>query len=239
VPRWTFLSKPLVALQRRYRTNAAFSEVLTGVLPTVETDKHWQEDTLDVYGILVQGQSSDGLELPACVLLAPPTRDVLVHRVEFLVVAVDNINDELDRTYHLFTPLAAYDPVANGGGFFFSWLQTKATPEAATIQGQTVGIGGTFPTHQTVTFGGGGPITTFGPLARTNRSYTVAGGVSVSNASSGTLSGMWTFQDPPLRLKAGARLCVQQADLFLLLNRRTILSVNFYYSEREEEGGVG
>ena len=239
MPKWTFLSKNLAALQRRYRSNAAFSEILTGVLPTAQVDRHWIDDTLDVYGMLVQGQSTDGLELPACVLLAAPDQDVLVHRVEFLVQAVDNLNDELDRTYHCFTPLAGYDPVANGGGFFFAWLQTKATAVAATVQGRTVGIGGTFPTHQTVSFGGGPPITTFGPLAHTPRSYTVAGGVSVSNASSAHMTGFYTFQDPPLRLKPGMRLCVQQADTFLVLNRRTILSVNFWYSEREAQGGVG
>ncbi len=248
MPTWTFISKNLAALQRRYRTNRAFSEVLTGIFPTVQVDRHWIDDTLDVYGLLCQAQSPDGgpngalPELPACVLLAPPERDVLVHRVEFLVQAIDNVNDELDRTYHIFTPLLGYNPVANGAGFFFAWLQCKATATAATIQGQTVGIGGTFPTHQTVVFNGGPPITTFGPLAHTPRAYTSGApteGISVANNSSGHLGGFWTFQDPPLRLKPGMRLAVQQADTFLVSNRRTILTTNFYYSEREAQGGVG
>ncbi len=221
--------------------------MLTGVLPTVQTDKHWQDDTLSVFGLLCQGQvdgsAIDGLS--ACQLTAPPNVECLVHRVEFHVQAVDNVNDAFDRTFHIFSPLEGYDPVAINPGAFFAWLQMSAVDGTTSLQGLTFATGGSALTHQTVILNGV-PIVTFGPLARTTQSFVRgADGLSVGNASAAFLHGMWTFQDPPLRLKPLARLCVQQADTFFPFipngggERGHILSVNFWYSEREAQGDVG
>ncbi len=205
------------------------------------------DDTLDVFGLLCQSQV-DGVAatgFSACQLTAPPDVECLIHKVEFHVQATDNVNDELDRTFHIFSPLEGYDPVQVFPGAFFAWLQMGAVDGTTSNQGLTFAQGGSNAAHQTVILNGV-PIVTFGPLARTHRSYTSATpteGISIANASANFLQGFWFFQDPPLRLKPLARLCVQQADTFfpgtVEISRGHILTVNFWYSERAAQGDVG
>ncbi|MEE8509330.1 MAG: hypothetical protein V3T07_09720, partial [Myxococcota bacterium] len=175
MPRWVNTGKALTALRRRFRTNVDPSEMLTGMLPTIQADRHWMNDTLDVFGLLCQAQvtgvatgAAGGLS--ACQLTAPPGVECLVHQVEFHVQAVDNVNDAFDRTFHIFSPLEGYDPVAIDPGAFFAWLQMAAQDGTTSLQGLTFATGGSALTHQTVTLNAV-PIITFGPLVRTTQSF--------------------------------------------------------------------
>ena len=234
MPRWIALSQALTSLQRRYRSNAAFSEILTGLLPTVQADRHWVSDTLGVFGLFAQSPG-DGINLAAAVLNAPPDRDVLVHKVEFFVDSAF-IGNTHSLPFHLFTPLAGYDPVAIAPGGFFAWLQMGAPPGASALVGRAFSTVGLAAAHQTVVLNGV-PIVTFGPIAQTPRLQSVPGADGVDAGTSGFINGFWAFQDPPLRILAGGRLCVQDAVGVLAIGE--FLNVNFWYSEREPQGGVG
>ncbi len=210
--------------------NATVGEILTGVLPVVVVDTVRDDESQNLYGMFVQAQG-DALNLGACVLAAQQF-DVLVHKVEFWVDAIST----RAPTVHLFTPLQTYDPFDVAlQNVFFPWFQgpASAPPDnpfgAATGRlSAAIGIAGLGSALMALIVNGV-PVTAIGPTYAFTRWTTFVG----SQPSEHRV--IWGFQDPPIRLRPFQRLCVQTL-LPIMLGVGHPLNVNFYYTERSEEG---
>lgn len=226
MPRWLTHARNLAGLRRRWGITSPVSEVLSGVLPVVQVDKHRSAEDSDIWGMFVQAVA-DGVNLPACAL-STQEREVLVHKVEF---TSNFVNPNLEY-YHLFTPLQTYTPFDVASGAFFAWVQGRATSQDRGQLGNTFGVGGLGSAHQVVVVNAV-PVTTFGPLLAWEQLF--LGGlhsVVVTNAP----KTFWSFQDPPIRLKPFTLLCVQSTGVPII---NTTLNVSFWYSERPPQGDVG
>ena len=241
MPRWGFHSKSLAALSRRWNLNSQPSEFLTGIIPTVEVDKHWVADRLDIYGMLVQ-QPKDAVQtsIPACGLVAG-SRELLVHRITCWPGtgaggSLAGFYDEQGFAVHIFTPNSAYNPFALSPGVFFPWMQTRQGIDSIVSLPGAFGIGGEALTSQTITVNGV-PVVTIGPTLRFNKIRLI--GITPAMIAQ-TAQGFWTYQDPPLRIKPFQTLAVQ------FVNAQTValfaggtLNVNFWWSERDPQGDSG
>lgn len=232
MPRWVNHAKALIGLRRRWSVNASFGEILTGVLPVIQVDKVLPTEDQDIYGLFTQALA-DGVNLPACQLTAQ-RQDVLVMRIE---VFVDAVSQRFPNV-HIFTPLQTYDPFdVSLQGIFFPWLQGGARPPAndqmaqATGQlGSTFGAAGIGSALMTVSVNGF-PISAIGPVHPLERWTTFVGSGGGENRM------IWSMQDPPIRVRPFQSLVVQ-APLGGMLGNGTPLNVNWYYSERREQGTV-
>jgi len=222
MPRWVQHARQLAGLQRRWNVNAAFSELATGVVPVVEVDKHRAADDQDIYGLLVQANSNVG-QIEACALVSQ-THEVLIHKIEFWWDPATSVS----RPVHLFTPLQNYTPFDVSSAAFFAWFQGPANANDVGKLGHAFGVGGLGSGLQVVVVNGV-PITTIGPAYP----HLLTGVFA-------TLQGVqpiWTFQDPPFRLKPFSMACVQSTNQ--LVESGHVLNVNFFYSERVAQGDVG
>lgn len=235
--RWLGHAQNFTALVRRYGTNWFFPEILSGLLPTVQVDKHWTADRLNVFGMRME-VVTDGANFPAMFLQAGDV-DVLVYRVDWWMDDVNFGNSE-GWGAHLFTPLPNYQPADPGAGpvfSYFPWLLGGRVWGSLGTLPDMVGFAGHNAALPQVNIAGIGLITTIGPQSRAAHVITaiVAGGGGPTAVPHGELTA-WSFQDPPFRLMPYTRLCVQATEV-ITANRRMI--ANFYFSVRPPQGGVG
>ena len=232
MPRWVAHAKALIGLRRRWSINNSVGEILTGVLPVVQVDKVYPTEDQDIFGMFCQALG-DGVNLGA-VLLGAQERDVLVHQVEAWVDAITT----REPTFHMFTPLQTYDPFdAALQNIFFPWFQGAARApandpfgQATGTLGSPIGLGG-LGSALMVVIVNGVPITAIGPVTPYEKWTTFVG------AGGGTKRILWSFQDPPIRLRPFQRLCVQ-CPIGNMLGDSQPLNVNFFYTDRREQGQV-
>lgn len=227
MPRWYQHARQLAGLQRRWTLNRSLGEILSGVVPVVEVDKHRSADDSNIYGMLVQAAGNLG-QIEACALVAQDN-EVLIHKIEFWWTTVFSL---VSRPVHIFTPLQTYTPFDVASNAYFSWWQGPANVGDEGKLGRTFGAGGLGSAHQVVNVNGV-PITTFGP----SFDYEVMGLGAVDVAMRRPAVKIWDFQDPPFRLKPGVMACVQSVSP--AIGAGDTLNVNFYYSEREPQGDFG
>lgn len=235
MPRWvqSGISNSCAALVRRYRLNAAVTEVLNAVLPVVQVDKHWQSDRLNLWGAFGQfdytalGAGEHG----AVMLVGADDRETLVHRV----VANEQVASNIPDTHvHLFSPLQTYNPVLNGPTLYLPWLQGSVTPSDPAALSRAFVLSGSNPGQQVVVVNGV-PQVSIGPVFNCKVQNVTVGALT---SFTGDNPELWSFQDPPLRLLPSQTLAVQG-----LVPRSGplagSLNVSFFYSEREPQGNVG
>ena len=224
MPRWLQHARNFAGFRRRWNINTPIAQVLDGVLPVVEVDKHRNADDQDIWGMFAQS-IGDGVNLRAVALVAQ-AREVLIHRVE----AWSDEAISPAALWHIFTPLQAYNPFNVGApAAFFSWMQGKAVAQDVGQLGNTFGMAGHGNAHQVVVVNGV-PVTTFGPTRSWSTIGLGGGWVTYEPVH------FWGFQDPPFRLKPFTMLCVQDINVGRL---NADLNVNFWYSERTAQGDVG
>lgn len=240
MPRWVAHAKNFTALRRRYSVNSPFSSILDAFLPSVQVDRTWSSEDLDVYGMLVQAplRSASGGHL-SCTLRTGET-SALVRRVEFWLDSNSPaLQSHLGFAVHMITPSDAYDPFDRDAfGSFFPWVQGGKRGGRLLNLPRAFGEAGTASALQTVTVNGV-PIITIGPTIKFEQIFTIApiGGHPVLPNKPGVFI---DYQDPPLRLKPLQRLLVQFAVFAPDPAPNTLLlNVNFWWSERPDEGDVG
>ncbi len=231
MPRWIQHAKAFINLRRQWSVNAAFGEILTGVLPVVEVGKVRDDEHENVYGMFCQAVG-DGVNVAAC-RLAALQKDLLVYKVEAWVDALTT----RAPTMHMFTPLQTYDSMDVAvQNIFFPWFQGAARAPGGDPFGQATGA-----LSEAVGFAGlgsglmsvivnGVPVTAIGPVYPYERWTTFAG--SGGGFQPVTL---WSAQDPPLRIRPFQSIIVQTL-LGVMLGSGQPLNVNFYWSERSEQG---
>jgi len=225
MPFWRPVSRSLLALRRRYNIDSSLSEMWTGLVNVVQVDHHWQQDTLDIYGLFIQSPAGDGVNLLACSIEAQQ-REVLVHKIEFSWTGASITG----HTVHVFTQLQTYNPYDISSFLSLPWLQTKVRQGDAGQLGSVFGLSGLGSALQVVNVPPFGPITTIGPTYPSGIVFGTGGAFHNKPAV------IWDFQNPPIRLKPFQSIVVQEP-LFSLVG--SFLNVNFYYSEREPQGDVG
>ena len=215
-------------------------EVLTGVVPVAIVDRHWHQHDLDVFGVF--GQAAEPLGTgPATFLaveiFAPLTQDLTIWRIHAQYShQFPTGNAPFAATpIHVFTPFDPYDPTVNNRNAHFPWLQMAVgrptLGSAVVLSGDNVAL--------QVALVGGVPTSTIGPLLREAHNAINATGVA-QGATFMQIDYGTKPESPPLRLKAGGRLCVQMANrTAVTLASIQTLDVSFYYSERPQEGDLG
>lgn len=234
--RWRTHSKPFTALRRRYRVNVDPTTILDGILPTVEVDKHYPEDTLDLYGMYCQHLHSGVTPRYVCCGINAGRREVLVHEV---TAWTDPHSIVYGWPYHLMTCHRNYFPAAIAAGLWLPWLNTATRSDHDIPLPYSFGFNGEVAALQTVNVPPWGPIVCVGKTLTTELQTPGAGGTTVGNHRT-----FWSYQDPPLRIKPYMRLIVQSAiDQQAFLPVPGVaglpLNVNFIFSEREDQGDVG
>jgi len=241
VPRWVPTAFSFKGWLRRLGIpNQDIREVLTGMLPVAIVDRHWHQHDLDVFGVFGQAAELTGAgpaTFLAVEIFAPLTQDLTLWRIH---AAYSHLfptgNHRFDaQPIHVFTPFAPYDPTVNNRNAHFPWLQMAVG--RPTLGGAIV-LSGDNVALQVATVAGV-PTDTIGPILRESHNATNATGISQAGAFMQLDFGTKP-ESPPLRLKAGGRLCVQMAAPTLLTAASVqTLDVSFYYSERPAEGDLG
>lgn len=233
---WRYHSKALTAFRRRWRMNIDPTEILTGILPTAQVDKHWQDDTLDLFGLYTQHLHSGVTPRYVCCGINAGSREVLVHEV---TAWVDPHSIVYGWPYHLMTCHRNYFPAAIGTSLWFPWLNTTTRSDYDISLPHAFGFAGEVANLQTVNVPPHGAITCVGKTLTTELQTPGAGSTTIGNHRT-----FWSYQDPPIRIKPYVRLIVQSAidqQAFLpvpgVLNLP--LNVNFIFSERDAQGDVG
>lgn len=234
MPRWFVHSKPLVSWRRRWGLNTDPTEMLSGVLPTAQVDKHWDSDRLNIWGIFVQGEKLRAAGAQhICATLEAQRKELLIYKVEAWL----DVNGFLHTTpIHIFTPLQNYNPHATSDAaaatsIWFPWLQSMAEqPGDPARLPEAFGLGGYNAGMQVVTINGVN-FTSVGPVSSVN-SWVGGGAVERGQV-------MWNFQDPPLRVRPFSTICVQSALAVVGGTLDWYLNVNFWFCEREDVGRVG
>ena len=227
MPTWRPSARVFAAWSRRHNLNAPAMEILTGVLPVAEVDKHWTNDRLDLWGLFMQQVGTvTANRLAACTLLAGDL-EVLVHKIECQVVIVGVTAGNIIPV-HIFTPLQGYLPTAVNVALVLPWLQTMVRPQDPGRLARAVGLIGETDAGLMVVTVNGAPHVAVGP------SY------SLSTYAAGMAGGrrhvLWGFQDPPLRLKPFMQLSVQT---LAQMPTSIAIQVNIFYTERVFQGDVG
>lgn len=227
MPLWKASTRVWAAWSRRHGLNAPAQEILTGIIPTAQVDKHWQNDRLDLWGIFMQqiGTATVG-RLGACTLLAGQL-EVLVHKIECQLV-ITGVTAGNIIPVHLFTPLQGYLPTAVNVALVLPWLQTMVRPQDPGRLAQAVGLIGETDAGLMVVTVNGAPHVAVGPSYSIN---TYAAGMA-----GGRRHVLWGFQDPPLRIKPGEQLSVQT---LAQMPTSIAIQVNIFYTERVFQGDVG
>lgn len=225
-PRWVTTTKVWAAWSRRHGLNAPAQQILTGILPVAQVDKHWLDDRIELWGLFMQqpGTAVPG-RLGACTLLTQ-RKEAIVHKIEAQLTIISASPGTIANV-HLFTPIFPYLPTAVNAFIVFPWLQPISAPDPGRLARSFGLIGETDAGLQVVTVDGA-PHTSVGP------SYSL--GTYAAGLVGGRRHVLWSFQDPPLRVKPGQQLTVQLLDV---LPAALALQVNFYFSEREFQGDVG
>ncbi len=226
MPRWSFHSKALTAWRRRWRLNRDPTEILDGILPVAEIDKHWTDDRINLWGLFTQAQGTGANTHLACMITAQ-TKELLVHRVQY---SLTRSAWPIAQPVHLFTPLQGYVPTVNNTALHLPWLQTGLRAgdpgqlsEAFGTSGDNLGL--------QVVLVNGAPHICIGPITHGPFVAGVIGAACVREER------LWTFQDPPIRIAPWTSLCVQMAAVSA--SALDMLNVSFFYSEREDQGRVG
>lgn len=202
-------------------------EMLTGVIPVAEVDRHWTDDRLDVWGMFTQVPGTAVVNrLGACTIL-PQAKEILVHRI----TAQLSSSTSLVHNIHLFTPLQAYAPTALNAALVLPWLQPVKPGQAGRLA-ETIGVTGETDAGLMVVVVNGAPHTAIGPLFVI--SALQVGLVGTLSAKAPTV--LWDYQNPPLRVKPGQQLTVQ---VTTQLPNTTLLDVNWWWTERIFQGDVG
>ena len=223
MPRWKGGGRVFAAFSRRHGLNAPGMEVLTGVIPTAEVDRHYTDDRLNLWGLFMQQPGTViANRLGAC-SLNTQENEALVHRVD---VHFSSSLVTLGFDCHLFSPLQTYDPHEHNPFIGFPWLQPISFGEPGRLS-RSFGLEGEQDTLQVVVVNTVAHVTV-GPVLRAASSA-----AGVPGAHGGNL---WGFQDPPWRLRPFTQLTVQ---MLVQLPVGYFLNVAFYYSERSDQGPVG
>ncbi len=216
MPTWKTSGRVFAAWSRRHGLNAPAQEILTGIIPVAEVDRHYTDDRLNVWGLFGQQLGTTGLLLGAVSLVAQE-RELLVHRVAYFFSGAPQIL----LTCHVFSPLQAYDPHSVGPALVLPWLQ-PVEPGSPGRLSRAFGLQGETALLQVVTVNGA-PHTSIGPASQM---FTL----------SSDLIDLWGYQDPPFRVRPFGQLTVQTT---VLLPIGFGLNVSFWYSERDDQGAVG
>lgn len=228
MPRWTPSGRITTAFQRRYRLNIPLTEILTGILPTVQVDKHFPWDTLGLYGLFCQQGDTGDSGYQSCSILAP-AEELLIHKLEFWAISSSSANP-IGVGVHVFTPLPPYNPALLGLGAYYSWASSPSEPGRYSI-GRGIGVAGANASLQSILVSGA-PVNTIGPHYRQGR---VVGTGGFEHFGPHVI---WNFQDPPLRVRPYSMLTVQTTSSWTTPHS-LLLNVNFWYSQKEDEGIVG
>lgn len=240
---WRVHSKALTAFRRRYRLNVDPTQVLDGILPVAQLDKHWQDDTLNLYGCYCQCVRSNATpRIMGCVLQAG-RQEVLVHEVTAWLDPVHALGNS-GAAFHLMTCHQNYQPVQFNTSIWYPWLMATTRSDRDLTLAYALGGGGEAGAHQTI-LTPTGVVTCYGKVVPHHLTYTPAPPWAHTPVVVNPCGGIpvWKFSDPPLRLKPYVALVYQSAvDLeaaFPGLALGLPLNVNFIFSEREDQGDVG
>lgn len=233
---WRVHSKALTAFRRRWRLNVDPTEMLTGILPVAQVDKHWTDDTLNLYGCFTQHILRNVAPAYACCLLQAGRQEVLVHEVTMWLG--NHAQSRQGWSYHLMTCHQNYNPVAQDlYSIWYPWLMSSTRSDRDLVLSYALGGSGDVANLQTIGTPTG-PVTCYGKTLMVQQIIVpIGGGID----QGGGLT-FWKFSDPPLRLKPYVTLIVQSAvDQFGIqpLTVNLPMNVNFIFSEREEQGDVG
>jgi len=220
VPRWKQAAKNLAAFSRRWSLNAPAVEVLTGILPTAQVDKHWTNDRLDLYGLFVQVPGTATVGRLGAVSIVAQELEVLVHGIDVWLDA----NVSTFFSVHLFSPLQTYAPTAINTTLQLPWLQPVQPGEPGRLS-RAFGMGGERDAGLQSVIVNGIAFTTIGPT------FQIWGGLVTRDVNQ-----VWRLQDPPLRLKPFQSMTIQ---VLAQMSVGRFLNVNWYYSERTFQGDVG
>lgn len=227
MPFWRTATQPFHALSRRYNLNAPSMEVLTGVIPTTQVDKHWTNDRLDLWGMFMQQPGTAVANRLASCSLVTQEREVLVHKAECYLTVTAGVQTILGNA-HLFTPVQGYIPAAVNVAIVFPWLATMVDEFDPGRLSRAVGVVGDTDAGLMVVTVNGAPHTAIGPA------YNLWG--SLGSFGSSTIAPLWGFQDPPIRVKPFKLFTVQMLDQ---LPANFALNMNVYFTERPFQGDIG
>lgn len=235
---WRYHSKALTAFRRRYRLNVDPTEVLTGILPVAQIDKHWQDDTLDLFGMYCQHVIQAGGAGHNCCVLTAGRQEVLVHEVTAWTDPAHAWGNA-GWAYHLMTCHYNYNPVStNIYSLWYPWLMASTRSDKDLVLAYALGASGRTAALQTVTTPAG-LVTCYGKTLPTETQTPGAGSTALR---AGGAVEFWKMSDPPLRLKPYVQLMVQSnLDQFTTQAGSVGLpfNVNFVFSERQDQGDVG
>lgn len=241
MPRWFTHGKAFTALRRRYNLNEDAREFLTGLLPVIEADRHWTADRLNLWGIFTQHALPGGIGpvYPAASLHAQ-RKELLVHRIQATLRIGGSWSSVPGYGFHLFSPLQTYVPELNRAAIWFPWAQTMVEPADAGQLSEGFGLTGDNAAQQVVLVNGV-PYTSIGPVGFAPWVITFVGATGGGYAYSAQpeLQTLWSFQDPPLRVRPFSALTVQTTSAMGPSGSIWTLDVNWWYSEREDVGRVG
>lgn len=227
MPGWLPHSKSLTAFRRRWRTNRDPSEILSGILPVAEVDKHWTDDRLNIWGLYAQSVGVAANRFLSVVLFTQ-RKEVLIYRINACLLQLGFPEAE---PMHVFTPLQGYNPVLNNATFWLPWLQTGLLPGEPGHLGETFALAGDNAAFQIVVVNGA-PHNCIGPVHYGPWWAALGGGAGFSRTQK-----LWGGDDPPLRIPPFSGVAVQTAAAVNGVNYT--LDVSFYYAEREDQGRVG
>ncbi len=225
MPRWKQAAKNLTAFSRRWSLNSPAVEVLTGIIPTAQVDKHWTNDRLDLWGIFIQqAGTATANRLGSCSIVAQE-KEVLVHRI----VAWMDSAVEGKFVVHLFTPLQTYAPAELNAALFLPWMQLPVEPGEPGRLSRTIGVAGETDAGLQVVTVNGAPHTSIGPTYPINviRPFVIG---------DHNVNVIWDSQDPPLRLRPFQQLTIQMTQQ---LTAAYFLDTNWFYTERDDQGKIG
>jgi hypothetical protein len=242
VPTWENTDRTWPAFRKRHGVRRRIGQMLTGIIPTIELEKSWAPDQLDIYGANGSTDGAAALELHSVALHNPSDDlELLVWKVESKARTTGGFSDPTETIRHLFTPLQTYNPTLNPAPIpiFISALSTAtATGDAARLARAHLDCGSN-PVLMvlTVDFGAGPVATTMiGP----SNSHSLQRFNMPPAFSFWFPHGQWTVHYeatgscPPLRVKPGQKLAVAET-----ANSPTgthMIEANFWWSERPFDG---
>ena len=212
-----------------FGSGANLREFASWMQPTVRVDREWDDDDRQMWGYTADHGTGTGY--PAVAVFAQ-SKEVLIRRLDVIVFEAAQGRWVPNSEVNILTPPGAYNPVVNGAGEFFPFMQTT---KATSAGGAPLSIpecrivGGENPALMAVTIGGVLVFPAIGPRRRMGGTVwgSGLGGFELTYPRHVTLV---DWHDPPIILPPWRVLAVQyhnhgQAQL-------EYVQVEIYLSER-------
>ena len=239
LPTWLDTIRDFASFRTRWGLRTRISGVWSGVLPTVQLERHYDDNLTDQFGASTATAVGSPTGFHAISLFNDSTdREYLVWNACGYVIAPSIPPFSIQNSVHFFTPLEAYDPFSSTlDRVDFPWLETGYQRPAIARIGTGQLLAGSALLQQQVTIASV-LFTTIGPTHRIPATF---GGGTLNLTYSQEAN--WLYrnahpQQPPLRIKPGEQLCCQSLTTLGIAGLNHLEGF-FIWSERPFARGAG